>query len=113
MPEVIGQAPCPECGSVQDVKSDKRKYYISCTECRTFTNYQSLPAKERIRKKMQSTSEPEIQEEETAPIQEAEETPVQEPEPKAKETPPQPKPTTQKRGLMSRLYHAYATMFDE
>ncbi len=49
---IKGQATCPECGSVQEVKHDGRKYYISCTECRTFTNYQSAVAKARIENRL-------------------------------------------------------------
>jgi len=52
MPTIKGQAPCPECGSTQDVKHDGRKFYIPCTECRTMTSYQSKAAKERIEKKL-------------------------------------------------------------
>ena len=53
MPTTIkGTSKCPECGSEQSVKHDGRKYFISCTECRTFTSYQSKAAKERIEKRL-------------------------------------------------------------
>ncbi len=53
MPTVIkGTAPCPECGNTQSVKHDGRKYFITCTDCRTMTSYQSKAAKERIEKRL-------------------------------------------------------------
>lgn len=45
---IKGYAPCPECGAEQPVMDDTRKLYIRCDECRTYTNYQSKAAKERI-----------------------------------------------------------------
>ena len=48
----IGYAHCPECDSVQAVQSDGLKNFINCTECKTFTNYQSKVAKQRIEDKL-------------------------------------------------------------
>lgn len=48
----IGYSPCPECGSIQAVESDKLKYLIHCTDCKTFTHYQNKAAKNRIKDKL-------------------------------------------------------------
>jgi len=47
---VKGTSKCPECGSEQNVKHDGRKFFITCTHCRTMTSYQSKEAKARIEK---------------------------------------------------------------
>lgn len=49
---IKGYAACPECGSRQAVKGDGRKLFITCTECRTFTNYLSKDAKARIEQRL-------------------------------------------------------------
>jgi len=60
MPTTIkGHVPCPECQSTQEVKHDGRKYFISCTECKTFTNYQSKIAKARIEGRLTPVDKPE------------------------------------------------------
>ena len=50
--EIRGKANCPECGEQQDVKHDGRKFFITCTACKTMTSYQSKIAKARIENKM-------------------------------------------------------------
>ncbi len=99
----IGYAHCPECDSVQAVESDRLKYLIHCTECLTFTHYQTKAAKNRIEQKLlpdmtdelepidepealepENTSEPESQPEEASETK-PETTPVEQPEkPKGK-----------------------------
>lgn len=49
---IKGTSPCPECGSTQNVKHDGRKFFITCTDCRTMTSYQSKEAKARIEKRL-------------------------------------------------------------
>jgi len=56
---IKGTSPCPECGSTQSVKSDGRKYFIHCTECKTFTHYQNKDAKKRIEAKIIPIEAPE------------------------------------------------------
>jgi|GEM_PF-1543733 len=59
MPKVIkGHAKCPECGDTQPVQFDSKKYFISCTACRTFTSYQSKEAKARIQNRLTPLPEP-------------------------------------------------------
>ena len=48
MATAIGQAACPECGDPQTVMYDGRKYYIKCSACGTYTNYQSKAAQAQI-----------------------------------------------------------------
>jgi len=48
----IGYSHCPECGSIQAVESDKLKFLIHCTDCKTFTHYQNKAAKNRILEKL-------------------------------------------------------------
>ena len=80
----IGYAHCPECDSIQAVESDRLKYLIHCTECKTFTHYQTKAAKNRIEQKLlpdmtgelEPIDEPESPEPETTSKQET--TPVEE-----------------------------------
>lgn len=65
--KIIGHAPCPECGDNQSVKFDSKKYFISCTSCRTFTSYQSKEAKGRIKNRL--TPLPEREEAEASAIE--------------------------------------------
>ena len=69
--ETKGHANCPECNDTQAVQFDGRKYFISCTNCRTFTSYQSKEAKARIQQRLTpiTTPEPEPQENQPEPIQ--------------------------------------------
>lgn len=55
MAKVVGVSACPECGELQEVHFDTRKYYIKCASCHTFTNYQSKAAKERIKAKLKDS----------------------------------------------------------
>ena len=60
MTQIIkGHTACPECGDTQAVKYDGRKFYISCTHCRTFTSYQSKTAKARIEARLTPVEEQE------------------------------------------------------
>jgi len=56
--EVKGHANCPECQTHQAVQFDGKKYFISCTDCRTFTSYQSKEAKARIQNRLIPVIEP-------------------------------------------------------
>ena len=59
MPTTIkGTSKCPECGSEQNVKHDGRKFFITCTDCRTMTSYQSKEAKARIEKRLKPVDPP-------------------------------------------------------
>jgi len=59
--EIKGNAPCPDCNSIQPVKYDGRKYFINCSECRTLTSYQSKVAKARIEQRLQlNKPEPDV-----------------------------------------------------
>ncbi len=65
MPKVIkGHANCPECNEQQPVQFDGKKYFISCTSCRTFTSYQSKEAKARIQNRLTPVEIKEDQQEE-------------------------------------------------
>jgi len=57
--EIKGHAHCPECNDTQAVQFDGRKYFISCTHCRTFTSYQSAEAKARIQARLIQPDKPE------------------------------------------------------
>ena len=48
MAKKIAQAACPECSDTQSVMYDGRKYYIKCSACGTYTNYQSKAAQAQI-----------------------------------------------------------------
>ena len=66
MPKTLkGHANCPECSDTQPVQFDGKKYFISCSHCRTFTSYQSKEAKARIQHRLtpvaETISEPEEQ----------------------------------------------------
>jgi len=53
MPKVTkGHAACPECTEIQPVQYDGKKYFISCSHCRTFTSYQANVAKARIQQRL-------------------------------------------------------------
>lgn len=68
--EIKGHASCPECSDTQPVQFDGKKYFISCTSCRTFTSYQSKEAKARIQNRLTPiTAKEEPQEEQPEPIQ--------------------------------------------
>ena len=54
-----GHANCPECNDTQAVQFDGKKYFISCTNWRTFTSYQSKTAIERIQQRLAPIAEPE------------------------------------------------------
>ena len=70
MPKVTkGHAHCPECNEIQAVQFDGKKYFISCTHCRTFTSYQSKQAKARIQQRLTPLPEPEAKPE-TQPVEE-------------------------------------------
>jgi len=62
--EIKGHADCPECHAHQPVQFDGKKYFISCTDCRTFTSYQSKEAKARIQNRLVPIIEPEPKPEE-------------------------------------------------
>ncbi len=89
MPTTIkGQSKCPECGSIQPVKYDGRKYFINCAECRTMTTYQSKAAQQRLLNKL-------------APGKE--ETPAPETEPEPTNKPKTYKPSHAPDGLLGIL----------
>ncbi len=66
-----GHANCPECNDTQPVQFDGKKYFISCTSCRTFTSYQSKEAKARIQNRLTPLEEPKTEpvEEQPAPVE--------------------------------------------
>ena len=106
MPTINGTAPCPECGSKQDVKHDGRKYYINCIDCRTFTNYQSKEAKARILQRLQPIdSVPEAQE----ILDEENPQPAQEAPQETTET--QPKPPPRKARVFGSLFDDFDELF--
>ena len=88
--EIKGQLPCPDCGSIQAVKGDVRKYMINCQECGTLTSYQSKAAKARIEKRL------------AAPEKPPEKQPENKPEP-PKEEPQTPTPK-KSVGLLQSLF---------
>ena len=68
MPKTIkGHAHCPECKQQQPVQYDGKKYFISCTHCRTFTSYQAKEAKARIQARLTPVVVPE--EKENTPLE--------------------------------------------
>ncbi len=75
MPKTIkGHSHCPECHEPQPVQYDGKKYFISCTHCRTFTSYQAKEAKARIQARLTPVAAPEEKESTTpedqpAPLQ--------------------------------------------
>lgn len=50
--EIMGQLPCPECGSNQDLKTDGRKHTLKCHDCGLLAYYQTKDAKARIEKRL-------------------------------------------------------------
>lgn len=83
MASSIGQATCPECGHLETVMSDGRKYYIKCSadNCRVFTNFQAKAAKLRIQNRLIPVTEPEPPPKNTAA------SPPEKPSPKPDPTP--------------------------
>jgi len=112
MTHIIGQRPCPSCGSEQDIKDDGRKYYLSCKDCGTMTHYQSKAAKARIESELfnaqQEAKAPEDNREET------EESTVKEKAPKApKKNPPTPVRVPETVGTTSTGFFSYLdNLFD-
>ncbi len=100
---IAGQLPCPDCKSEQDVKSDGRKYFINCTECRTMSTYQSKAAKTRIEKRLFPGSEPEPEPEAITPKDDT-------PEP---ETPVKPVPTPARANDSSGIFSFLNDLFDD
>jgi len=49
---IKGKLPCPDCGSIEEVKHDGRKYFIHCTACRTYTHYQTKEAQTRLQARL-------------------------------------------------------------
>lgn len=52
MAEIVGRLPCDKCGSEQDVKKDKVKYFVNCSECGVMMVYQSRKAKAELKTKL-------------------------------------------------------------
>lgn len=52
--EIMGQLPCPECGTEQDLKTDGRKHTLKCQDCGTLAYYQSKNSKAHIEQRLKS-----------------------------------------------------------
>lgn len=56
MAEVVGKAPCPDCGDEAEIKEDKRKFlYLDCPCCGIF-KYQRHTGQKRIRARLEKYS---------------------------------------------------------
>lgn len=49
---IKGKIPCPDCGSIEEVKHDSRKYFIYYTTCKTYTHYQTKEAQTRLQARL-------------------------------------------------------------
>ena len=50
--KTIGKARCTECDSINEVKDDNRKLFITCKDCGTMTQFQAKDAQAKIKERM-------------------------------------------------------------
>ena len=105
MKKAVGQATCPECGEAETVMHDGRKYYIKCSSCGAFINYQSAKARARIEAKLKPVEAEPAEPDSTEAVESAE------PEKPESEQPKKTKPYKPARETDNGLLGSYDDWF--